>query len=129
MGHPRKRRIYISGPISSEVPNVDREARKARFHTAEKWLLQNTNYEVANPLKVPACVGPEDIKCGLSLESSEETHTWDCNLRYDLIELLSCNAILLLPHWELSRGAILEHHVASTLGLDIIDWTQTRMVF
>lgn len=36
-----------------------------------------------------------------------------------LRELLGCNAIVLLAGWAQSRGATLEHHVASSLGLTV----------
>jgi hypothetical protein len=33
---------------------------------------------------------------------------------------VTCDAIQLLPGWENSRGATLEHHIAVALGLQII---------
>lgn len=44
---------------------------------------------------------------------------WEDYLRADLADLLSCNAIALLPGWEASRGARLELHVARELGFSI----------
>ena len=49
----------------------------------------------------------------------------------DLPELLSCQAIALLPGWYRSEGATLEHHVATTCGLDVFHVepsTQDRLV-
>lgn len=109
-------KIYISGPIDTEVPNADREERKARFDRCEKWILENKpQYIPVNPLKVAACVDVDAVKCELGLENIN-THTWECWLRYDLLEMLKCEAIVLLPHWKTSRGAVLEADIAKRLS-------------
>jgi hypothetical protein len=46
---------------------------------------------------------------------------WEDYLRYDLGELVECDAIYTLPGWEDSRGASLEVHVAKALGLEWIN--------
>lgn len=47
---------------------------------------------------------------------------WNDYLRHDLLLLLEAkpDAVITLPHWELSRGAKLEVHVAKNLGIEII---------
>ena len=44
---------------------------------------------------------------------------WADYLRTDLVQLLTCERIHLLPGWRKSKGAQLELHVAKALGLQI----------
>lgn len=44
---------------------------------------------------------------------------WDHYMRLGLRDLLECDEILLLPGWENSRGARLEHAVAVELGMTV----------
>ena len=44
--------------------------------------------------------------------------TWADYLRYDLREISECDAIYTLPGWRESKGARLEMHVASELGIE-----------
>ena len=42
-----------------------------------------------------------------------------CYMRSDIAALLTCDAIHMLPGWENSRGATVEHTIATALGLPI----------
>lgn len=110
-------RIYISGPISAEVPGVPYEERKSRFNVTEGFF-RSQGLQVVNPLTIGAC---SDRDCG-GKETPEEHggfhHTWKCYMKYDLIGLLDCDAIALLPNWYQSPGARLEKHVALALGME-----------
>lgn len=44
---------------------------------------------------------------------------WEDFMRRDIVALLQCNGIALLPGWERSRGALLEYQVALSLGYRI----------
>ncbi|SLH91752.1 Uncharacterised protein [Mycobacteroides abscessus subsp. massiliense] len=63
---------------------------------------------------------------GLNVVSPHELHpadpsvSWDWYLRRDLRELVECTHIVLLPGWNKSRGAQLEHHVATALGMKVV---------
>lgn len=108
-------KVYISGPINTSIPGLDREEAKARFNRCEKWIRENREgWSVVNPLKVDPCVDPDAIKCEEGLENIY-THSWECWLRYDLKAMLDCDGIVMLPHAEESLGARLEIHVARAL--------------
>ncbi len=46
---------------------------------------------------------------------------WQACMKADLAQLVTCDAVVMLPRWQFSRGARLESHVASQLGLQVLD--------
>jgi hypothetical protein len=50
-----------------------------------------------------------------------EAKPWSYYLRRDLHLLLECEAVAVLPGWRDSKGATLEVHVASALGMPVLD--------
>jgi hypothetical protein len=114
-------KVYISGPISA--PSREEQQKNIEvFHTAEKVLRDQVNPGlICNPLRVGACL---DNSCDGTENghpvTGEYVHSWDCYLRYDLIAMLECNTILLLPSWTSSKGATLEYDVADALGFRVL---------
>lgn len=103
-------RIYLSGGIAGI------ESPEARF-------IQYAGYVngwagvVVNPLKLnPDHPGQP---CPPNALQGADGHTWACHLRVDLAEMLKCDAVAMLPEWEWSHGARLEHTVAAATGLRV----------
>lgn len=92
-------KIYISGRISG-LP-IDEVT--AKFDEAEA-KLKAQGYEVVNPLKngIPA------------------NASWEVQIAMDVLLLMGCKAIYLLPDWGLSKGATLEKNLAELTGKTII---------
>lgn len=90
-------KIYISGPMTG-LPEYNYPA----FNTAAA-ALRAAGFDVANPAE-------KDLPLGLP---------WVTYLRRDLVDLLDCEAVALLPGWQDSKGACLERHVAEALGMPI----------
>lgn len=78
-----KVKIYISGPIA----HYDLHERKHAFLMA-KERLESQGYDPVNPFDngVP-----------------DNAH-WREHMRADIAMLLKCDAIFMLPGWELSKG-------------------------
>lgn len=103
----KKRRIYISGPITGEP----REKYMKRFAVAENILMAH-GFDVINPTKVWAC-----------------RWSWLYNivgykliLLYDLWLLLTkADGIIHLPGWHTSRGSIIEDNVSQWFPMQGID--------
>lgn len=91
-------RVYISGPMTGR-PNLNKPA----FYAAAN-LLSESGHHPVNPAEVCAQIGA--------------TEWTDC-MRADIKALCDCDAIALLPGWEMSQGAQLELHIAHRLGLAI----------
>lgn len=94
----RRNRVYVAGPMTG---------------------LQDFNYPAFNAAAV------ELRTQGWHVENPAdhgviEGATWEDYLAYDLTRLGTCGAIYLLQDWELSKGAVLEHHIAQTLGLEVM---------
>ena len=90
-------KTYIAGPMTG-LPDLNFPA----FHQAAEWL-RGMGHEVVNPAEI-------------NPDTSMEWH--EC-MRADIAQLVTCQCIYLLPGWEDSRGATLEHHIAERLGLTI----------
>lgn len=91
-------RVYIAGPMTG-YPDLNFPA----FHR-EAARLRSEGLEAINPAEINA----------------DPTAGWvDC-MRADIRELVTCDAILMLPGWEKSRGATLEHHIAAALGMQVL---------
>lgn len=91
------KRIYVAGPMTG-YPDLNFPL----FHavTADLRLL---GHDVVNPAE-------------LNLDPSKGWH--EC-MRVDIRELVTCDSILMLQGWEKSKGAMLEHHIAKELGLQV----------
>lgn len=92
-------KIYISGKISGT--NLT-ETRK-RFASVAK-AMKRLGYEPVNPLEN-----------GLS-----EYDTWEAQIAKDIADLLQCKAIYMLQGWQDSKGARIEHYIATEIGMPIM---------
>lgn len=88
--------IYIAGPMTGYVAWNYPEFRR--------WerLFWNAGIEYKSP-----CVDEPD-----------DTPYTEC-LKQALLKCLECRSILLLPSWEKSKGAALEHDISRALGRQI----------
>ena len=89
------RRVYISGPMSG-YPGWN----FAAFNDAASQLRE-LGYEVVNPVDI----------------NTDVTMPWAECLKADLAAVLECTDVACLAGWELSRGAVLEVHVAMALSI------------
>lgn len=90
--------LYIAGPMTG-LPENNYPA----FHTAAAQY-RATGFTVLNPAEnLPPCPAP----------------VWSDWMRLGLPQLLQCRGIVLLPGWEHSRGARIEHDLAQNLGLAV----------
>jgi hypothetical protein len=90
-------KIYIAGPMSG-LP----ELNFPTFHAAAA-VLREQGFTVINPAEINPDVGADWAEC----------------MRADIAQLVTCDTIYLLPGWEKSRGAKLEHHIADALGMTV----------
>ena len=89
-------KIYLSGPISG----YDIEERKVVFSNTAEMLKSNGN-DVFNPIE------------------SIVPKPYSEYIRYDLKQLLDCDAIYLLNGWRDSKGCRIEAQVAKAIGIKV----------
>lgn len=88
-------KTYLSGPMTG-LPGLN-----FAVFTAEAERLRSLGISVVNP-----------FENGMPVDS-----VWKEHMRADIRLLLDCDTIHMLPGWMRSRGALLEHHVATELGM------------
>jgi hypothetical protein len=97
--------IYVAGPMTG-IP----EFNFPLFHRVSDELREG-GWDVRNPAETPP---PPQLR-----EHTDDPKVWKYYLREALRLLLECDAILLLPGWEDSKGAQLELHVARALQMPV----------
>lgn len=90
-------RIYVAGPMTG-YPGLNFEA----FHQAALELRFAGN-EVINPAEINPNLDAD----------------WTGCMKEDIKQLVDCDAIHMLPGWEQSKGASIEHYIAVALGLQV----------
>ena len=105
----KSRRIYIAGKITGLVW----EDAWRKFAEAEE-VLGRLGHDAVNPMRVESCEVANSCEV-----VSGAGGVWEAEMRRCIATLIGCEAIYLLPDWELSRGAKLEHTIARELGLTV----------
>ncbi len=90
-------RIYIAGPMTG-LPELNFPA----FNAAAAELRKRGAW-VENPAEINAA-------CDI---------TWEDAMRADIPRLMTCDSLYLLPGWQQSRGAAIEHDLAVALKMTI----------
>lgn len=91
-------KVYLSGPMTG-LPDFNYPA----FHAAAK-KLRDAGVVVENPAE------NQPPECG----------TWAGYMRNALVQMLRCEAVVMLPGWESSRGASVEWRLAVELGMTVV---------
>lgn len=99
--------IYISGPISDDPES------EQKFQDAEDYL-RSIGFKVVNPFKLD--------------HGSKPNVKWEDFMRTDIKALVDCEQIYMLDGWRNSKGATLEHLIATQLKLKIIHQTNENTI-
>lgn len=102
-----KKLIYISGKITGD------DNYRIKFAMAENRLTRD-GYSVLNPVE------EADRLDRLYQAMGREAPTWSDYMRKCLVAIIDVDAVYMLRDWQESRGARLEHYIASELGINIV---------
>ncbi|MBB5167145.1 DUF4406 domain-containing protein [Mycobacterium sp. AZCC_0083] len=103
--------IYIAGPMSPSSFGLDEtppdwDWNHPQFNAVAEQLTAE-GHAVINPAALDAEAGDTGLEA------------WDFYLRRDIKVLADCTGIVMLPGWRGSKGARLEHHIATELDMTI----------
>ncbi|MGY6129125.1 DUF4406 domain-containing protein (plasmid) [Paraburkholderia strydomiana] len=92
-------KLYLAGPMSGYA-----ELNFPAFH-AEAARLRSLGFHIVNPAELNEGSNGDWLEC----------------MRVDIVAIMTekCDGIALLPGWEQSRGAPIEHNLVRDLGLRV----------
>jgi hypothetical protein len=105
----RMAKVYIAGPMTG-YPEFNYPA----FHDAAV-RLRDRGFEVVSPAEL------NPIDAGLEINEQYYAVLYPSFLKRDIAALLECDHIYLLDGWEKSKGATLERHIATVLGIEQVE--------
>lgn len=106
------KRVYVAGPMTG-LPELNFPA----FHR-EAARLRAEGFDVVNPAEING--GADELVAMANMDANQVAAHWRACMRNDIRELVTCDSIVLLPGWERSRGASLEHYIARQLDLKVV---------
>lgn len=92
-------RAYIAGKISG----LPLESARAKFSKYAD-CFRSIGFDVVNPMELP----------------HNHPDVWEDYMAEDILAMLTCNVLVLLPCWQDSPGARLEYAIARAAGLRVI---------
>lgn len=101
-------RVYVAGSISEHA----REDNNSKAFAERTAKLRALGHEVINPIELD-----KESK----LEGAATQNEWNAALIRDILIVVKCDAITLLPGWERSDGGEVEVFNATKLGKLFID--------
>lgn len=91
-------RVYIAGPMTG-LPSLNFPAFEAE---AKRYRARGCHVE--NPAEI----------------NPDVTKPWEECMRLDIPRMLTCDTVVMLPGWQQSKGAKIEHDLALALGMAIV---------
>jgi hypothetical protein len=105
-------RVYLAGPMTGMAKwNV------AGFRSAAAYARRQSWTPVSPIDTRPQHDGPCPV--GEMQTTEHGTHSYPCWFAASLAQMVTCDAVLMLPGWEDSRGAKAEWEHASRSGMTI----------
>ncbi len=106
-------KFYVAGPMTG-IPDLNFPA----FH-AKAAELRAQGYVVINPAEING--GEDELVACAKMTPEELLEHWRKCMRKDIAAVCGCDGIAMLDGWTRSKGATLEHHVAKSLGLLVLE--------
>lgn len=105
-------RLYLAGPMTG-IANLN-----FPLFNAEAARLRALGHDIVNPAEINGGAD-ELVACAAMTPDALAAH-WLACMRKDVVALMGCDGIALLPGWERSRGVNVERTLAIGLGLPVV---------
>ena len=100
------KRVYLSGPITNT------KNYKGLFMFAEELVSYDEAEQIYNPAaQIPA------------------SSSWEQAMHRCLSEITEYDTVVMLPGWNVSRGARLERDVALACGMRVVDFGENKVIY
>lgn len=122
-------KLYLSGPITQSPSGgkgdfaamADR-LRRMGYDVVSPTELDEPGHKCA-PLNIGGgpvlCFGPD--RCSVCGEVLPGEPNWQDCMKRDVRSLVDCDAIVVVPNWVYSKGAVIEIQLARDLGIQVLD--------
>jgi nucleoside 2-deoxyribosyltransferase len=111
----KEKKVYIAGPMRG-FEDFNYKA----FNDAA-WDLHEKGYTVISPVTI-------DIEEGITKGEMEDRTTQEW-MKRDLPMMLECDAVVTLPKWAFSEGAMIECQVAMLVGMPIYQYPNGEIIY
>lgn len=111
--------VYLAGPMTG-YPDYNRGG----FEAAERYAVERGWRPVSPQNTDPSHAGT--CPDGERHTTAAGSHPYPCWIKSSLRMMLGCDAVLMLPGWEKSRGASLERVVAEGCAMRVYEMAATR---
>lgn len=100
------KRVYLSGPITNT------KNYKGLFMFAEELAALGDAEQIYNPAaQIPS------------------SSSWEQAMHRCLSEIINYDTVVMLPGWNVSRGARLEHDVAIACGIRVVYFGKNKIIY
>ena len=100
------KRVYLSGPITNT------KNYKGLFMFAEELTALGDAEQIYNPAaQIPS------------------SSSWEQAMHRCLSEITNYDTVVMLPGWNVSRGARLEHDVAIACGIRVVYFSKNKIIY
>jgi hypothetical protein len=110
-------RIYVSHPIAGKTEEERVHSEQGALEFVQRVL---GTFTAVLPRRIPPYCGSDEA-CTVPGRAvpGDDRHSWQCYMRSDLLALLNCDAILMMPGWANSAGCMAELNTATTAGIPV----------
>jgi hypothetical protein len=108
--------VYISGPITGKRNGNRRAFEKALEKLEKEFGYGKGAFRVITPMKIAETVEANFADMNRILNKSKKPQ-WEDYMKSCIKRLCDSTHVFFLKGWEKSRGAVLERHIAESLGI------------
>jgi hypothetical protein len=112
--------VYISGPVTGKRNNNRKAFEKAQAKLEKTFGFEGDAFRIISPMKIAETVEMNFSDMNRILRKAKKPE-WADYMKSCIKRLCDSSHVFFLKGWEKSRGAVLERHIAESLGLICVE--------